>query len=166
VVNLEIASIDRRAAVRPTWRQLLAARAHGIFAVDFADVDTVFLRWAYVLVVIEHVTPRTHLAGITTHPTGHVTQQARNLLRLGRLSVLRRDARPGPRPPSTSRAASARGSWSAPDVPRSAAERCSWTRRSASLQVTATATPRLLPRRALRDRRDTGRVPVSASRIG
>ena len=97
------------AAVRLTWRQLLAARAHGILAVDFADVDTVFPRWAYVLVVIEHVTPRTHLAGITTHPTGHITQQARNLLRLGRLSVLRRDARPGPRPPSTSRAASARG---------------------------------------------------------
>jgi putative transposase len=79
---LKSAGLDpapRRAG--PTWRQFLSAQAHAILAVDFAHVDTVFLRRLYVLVVIEHGRRHVHLAGITAHPTGAwVAQQARNLL--------------------------------------------------------------------------------------
>jgi transposase InsO family protein len=79
---LKVAGIDP-APLRtgPTWRQFLTAQAHAILAVDFAHVDTIFLRRLYVLVVIEHGRRRVHLAGITAHPTSAwVTQQARNLL--------------------------------------------------------------------------------------
>ena len=77
--NAGLDPAPRRAG--PTWRQFLSAQAHAILAIDFAHVDTVFLRRLYILVVIEHGRRRVHLAGITAHPTGDwVTQQARNLL--------------------------------------------------------------------------------------
>jgi hypothetical protein len=61
---------------------LLACQARGgIIAVDFVHVDTVLLRRAWALIVIEHGTRRVHLAGITAHRDGAwTTQAARNLL--------------------------------------------------------------------------------------
>jgi putative transposase len=77
--NAGLDPAPRRAG--PTWRQFLSAQAHAILVIDFAHVDTIFLRRLYILVVIEHGRRRVHLAGITAHPTGAwVTQQARNLL--------------------------------------------------------------------------------------
>jgi putative transposase len=76
----------RRPRPRPTTHRPDLATvphrpAHAILAVDFAHVDTVFLRRLYILVVIEHGRRRAHIAGITAHPTGAwVAQQARNLL--------------------------------------------------------------------------------------
>ncbi len=77
--NAGLDPAPRRAG--PTWSQFLRGQAHAILAIDFAHIDTVFLRRLYVLLVIEHDRRQVHLAGITAHPTGDwVTQQARNLL--------------------------------------------------------------------------------------
>src|ERR687894_413635 len=79
---LHDAGIDpapRRSA--PTWRQFLTAQAKAVLALDFLHVDTVFLRRVYALIAVEHGSRRTHLMGVSTHPTGAwTTQAARNLM--------------------------------------------------------------------------------------
>jgi transposase InsO family protein len=65
----------------PTWRQFLTVQAKTVLAVDFVHVDTVFLTRIYALIAVEHGSRRTHLIGVSAHPTGAwTTQAARNLL--------------------------------------------------------------------------------------
>jgi putative transposase len=52
-----------------------------VLAVDFLHVDTLFLTRIYALIAVEHGSRRTHLIGLSTHPTGAwTTQAARNLM--------------------------------------------------------------------------------------
>jgi putative transposase len=63
-----------------SWRGFLRAQAHGMLAVDFFTVETVWLQRLYVLFFIELGSRRVHLAGCTTNPSGAwVAQQARQL---------------------------------------------------------------------------------------
>src|ERR1039457_3092268 len=65
----------------PTWSQFLRSQADAILACDFFTADLLNGTQAYVLAVIEHVTRRIRILGITLHPTSEwTTQQARNLL--------------------------------------------------------------------------------------
>jgi len=65
----------------PTWRQFLTTQANAVLAVDLRHVDTINLKRLYVLIMVEHSSRRTHLLGVTAHPTGAWTAQAtRNLL--------------------------------------------------------------------------------------
>jgi transposase InsO family protein len=64
-----------------SWRQFLITQAKAVLAVDFVHVDTVLLRRIYALIAVEHGSRRTHLVGVSAHPTGEwTTQAARNLL--------------------------------------------------------------------------------------
>jgi putative transposase len=64
----------------PTWSQFLRTQAHGILAVDFFTVETLWLKTIYVLFFIEVGTRRVRVCGVTAHPdSAWVAQQARNL---------------------------------------------------------------------------------------
>jgi putative transposase len=74
----------------PTWSEFLRTQAHGVLAVDFFTVETVWLKTLYVLFVIELSTRRVHVLGATSNPdSAWVTQQARNLAVGERLQAVR-----------------------------------------------------------------------------
>ncbi len=73
--NQGVGPAPQRASV--TWLDLLGSQA--AVACDFAWVDTVGLRRYYLLFFIDINTRRVFYAGITAHPTGDWTTQARNL---------------------------------------------------------------------------------------
>jgi hypothetical protein len=57
-------------SIRPDPATFLSAHAQAILAIDFAHVETAFLRRLYILIVIEHDRRRAHLAGITADLKG------------------------------------------------------------------------------------------------
>jgi len=83
---LRAAGIDpARDRTGPSWSEFIRSQSKAILAIDFACVDTAFLRRFHVLFVIEVGSRKAHLAGITANPAGSwTTQAARNLTsRLG-----------------------------------------------------------------------------------
>jgi putative transposase len=65
----------------PTWALFLRSQAEAILACGFFTADLLDGTQAYVLAVIEHVTRRIRILGVTLYSTGDWTaQQARNLI--------------------------------------------------------------------------------------
>lgn len=63
-----------------TWREFVRTHRRSMLAVDFFNVETLWLQRLYVLFFIELGSRRVHLAGCTANPTASwVTQQARQL---------------------------------------------------------------------------------------
>jgi hypothetical protein len=67
--NAGIDPAPRRTA--PTWSQFLRSQADAILACDFFTADLLDGTRAYVLAVIEHVTRRIRILGLTLHPPGN-----------------------------------------------------------------------------------------------
>jgi putative transposase len=64
-----------------SWRSFLRHHGNTILACDFFTVDTVWLRWLYVLFFVSIATRRVEYLACTRNPdTAWMTQQARNLL--------------------------------------------------------------------------------------
>ncbi|MFE9009201.1 integrase core domain-containing protein [Streptomyces sp. NPDC007875] len=64
-----------------TWASFLRSQAEALLACDFMETVTLSGVRIYVLVVIEHGTPRIRVLGATTHPTASwVAQAAKNLV--------------------------------------------------------------------------------------